>query len=192
MGFSAGNTSFFISLIFVGFAIFNFLEGEDEIGRLFLMLATLTFFFLYYAFKSVYYLKYRATFNEVGFVVFLPHIPLFFGFFSRIFSVSPPNIFVADISGAIQLSLFYNFVDIFSIPFYLFSLFLLQRTFLRYPFIRLKGHSTDGFSATTTGFLLTLEVPLIYLIIVMAWVPNVTMVLFALFYLITGMLSLFV
>ncbi len=156
------------------------------------MMAAILFFLAYYLLKSLYFMRYRATFNEVTFVVILPHVPLLFAFFSSIFDVTIDPITSVSVKGAISLSLYSDFIDLVSLPLYIFSLFVLMRTFLRYPFIRLYGHSTNGFPSRVVGLALTLEVPFVYAFAVFAFLPNLSLLMFSITFLLIGFLSMFV
>ncbi|MCE7736287.1 MAG: hypothetical protein GPJ54_15510, partial [Candidatus Heimdallarchaeota archaeon] len=72
MRFAYKTYSFLIGLGFVGAALFNFIEDNNDDGRSFLFLGLISFLAAYYILKTLYYLRHQATFNEVSFVIFLP------------------------------------------------------------------------------------------------------------------------
>ncbi|RMG30734.1 MAG: hypothetical protein D6732_15840 [Methanobacteriota archaeon] len=192
MGFSPLGSAFILSLGFLGVSIYQFLEGNLTAGRFWLMVTTLAFFFTFFFFRALYYLRYRATFNDVSFVFFLPHVPLFFAFLSRLFRIEVDDLVILELLKPWELRLFANFVDLVSLPFYLFSLFLLLRTHLRYPFIRLTGHATDGLPSRLVALYMTVEVPFVYWIVALLFVPNLSLLLFGLSFLVIGFIGFFV
>ena len=192
MGFSPIGSAFIISLGFLGVSIYQFLEGNLIAGRFWLMVTTLSFFFAYFFFRALYYLRYRATFNDVGFVFFLPHVPLFFAFFSRIFLIEVEDLVVMELVRPFRLELYANFIDLVSVPFYLFSIFLLLRTHLRYPFVRLTGHATDGLSSRLVALYMTIEIPFVYWLVAFLFVPNLSLLLFGFSFLVVGSIGFFV
>lgn len=192
MGFSPIGSAFIVTLGFLGVSIYQFLEDDPSSGRFWLMLAALSFFFAFFFFRALYYIRYRATFNDVGFVFLLPHVPALFAFFSRIFLTEVEDALVLEIVAPFRMRLFANFIDLFSLPFYVFSLFLLLRTHLRYPFIRLTGHATDGLSSRLVALYMTLEIPFVYTAVAFLFIPNLSLLLFAVCYLVVGFIGFFV
>ncbi|MHA2030388.1 MAG: hypothetical protein ACW99A_16925 [Candidatus Kariarchaeaceae archaeon] len=193
MGFAYTTFSFLIGLGFVGASLYNFIEDNNEDGRFFLLLALIAFLASYYILKTLYYLRHQATFNEVSFVIFLPLSILVQFIVKTILEVEFDELFSVNVIGIgddIELS-----VDIFDlglIPYFIFSTFLLLRSYIRYPFIRLHGHSEKGFPAKFLALLLSISIPVLYLIAGLFILENALLVIFALFFATAGLIGFFV
>jgi hypothetical protein len=162
---SSGTYAFLISLIFVATAIFYFLEGIEDLARLYLVLATYALVLSYYLIKALYYLRHKATFNVVIFAFSLPLTPFLLLLASQFFlteEILESFIFMSVLLSTTYLEqtivLHFGFLDIFLLPVYFFSFYLLLRTHLRYPVIRYRGYSTKGFSPKFTVVFLTVVI----------------------------------
>lgn len=194
MRFAYTTYSFLIGLGFVGASLYNFIEDNNEDGRFYLFLSLIAFLASYYILKTLYYLRHQATFNEVSFVVFMPVSILIQFVVKTILEVEFEELFSVNIIGLgendIELS-----VDIFDlglIPYFVFSVFLLLRTYLRYPFIRLRGHSERGFPPKFLGLLLSVTISILFFITGLVILENALLVLFALFFATVGLVGFFV
>ncbi len=156
--------SILASLVFIGFSLFYFLNDDEYYGRLFLLITMIAFFGIYYFLKTLYYLKYQATFNELSFVVLFPFIPLLQTVFKSMVIDSSLSAYDVLLIGRNTLHLYADFTDILAIPYYFFSVFLILRTHLRYPFIRPRGHSDGGLPPRLIAFILLLAIPPVYFI----------------------------
>lgn len=194
MRFAYKTYSFLIGLGFVGAALFNFIEDNNDDGRSFLFLALITFLAAYYILKTLFYLRHQATFNEVSFVIFLPFSILLQFIVKTILEVEFEELFSVNIVGVGEKD--YNLsVDIFDlglIPYFFFSSFLLLRTYLRYPFIRIHGHSDRGLPAKFVGLILSLSVSILFFITGLIILENALLVMFALFFATIGVIGFFV
>lgn len=186
--------SFLIGLGFVGAALFNFIEDNNDDGRSFLLLGLITFLAAYYILKTLYYLRHQATFNEVSFVIFLPYSILLQFIVKTLLEVEFDELFSVNIVGIGEND--YNLsVDIFDlglIPYFIFSVFLLLRTYLRYPFIRLHGHSDRGLPAKFVGLILSISVSILFFITGLIILENALLVVFAIFFATIGVIGFFV
>jgi len=194
MRFAYKTYSFLIGLGFVGAALFNFIENNNDDGRFYLLLALIAFLAAYYILKTMYYLRHQATFNEVSFVIFLPLSILVQFIIKTILEVEFEQLFSLNIVGIGENDIVLS-IDIFDlglIPYFLFSIFLLLRTYLRYPFIRLHGHSERGFPAKFVGLILSVTIPLLFFIAGLIILENALLVVFALFFATVGLIGFFV
>lgn len=155
-------------LILIAVSFFMFLEERDNNGRAFLFLAVYTYIGLFYSLKALYYLRHRATFNEISFVVFIPIVPLLLVFLGSVTDFD--NLYFSDFlkaqvtfpSRVFEFEL--SFSSILALPYLFFSIYLLLRTFMRYEFIRWGSHSKGGPNAVFVGLLLSIIVGLSYFI----------------------------
>ncbi|OLS28186.1 MAG: hypothetical protein HeimC2_08410 [Candidatus Heimdallarchaeota archaeon LC_2] len=193
MNFAYTTYSFLIGLGFVGASIFNFIENDNETGRSFLLMALIAFLASYYLLKTLYYLRHQATFNEVSFVIFLPISIILQVMAKHALEVEFNELFSLHIEGIgdrIELSV--DFFDLGLLPYFVFSTFLLLRSYLRYPFIRLHGHSERGFPAKFTGLLLSIIIPILFLVVGLVILENAFLVIFAIFFATIGLIGFFV
>ena len=192
MRFAYTTISFLVSLGFIGGAIYHFLESNDSQAKLFLLLALMAFLGVYYVLKTLFYMKHHATFNEISFVVFLPLAPVVQIVIKDLIEVSMTHLFSIQLAGTgPNLRLEVDILDVILIPYFFFSLFLLLRSYLRYPFIRFRGHSKDGVSARFVALILSIGIPILYGILALILLNNFMLLFFALVYAIVGILGLF-
>jgi hypothetical protein len=166
-----------------------FLEERDDDAKVFLFLAVYTYIGLFYSLKSMYYLRHRATFNEVSFVVFLPFVPIILvllGDFTEIDELYFSEFLTAQITFQDEtLDFFLSFSSILSLPYFGFSLYLLLRSFIRYQFIRLRGYSKGGLNAVFVGLLLSVIIGIAYLVLAII-MEDLLLALFGFIYAIVG------
>ncbi len=193
MRFAYTTISFLVSLGFIGGAIYHFLESNDSQAKLFLLLALMAFLGVYYILKTLYYMKYHATFNEFSFVVFLPLAPVVQIMIKDLIEVSMTHLFSIQLAGnGSNFRLDVDILDVLMIPYFLFSIFLLLRSYLRYPFIRLRGHSKDGVSARFIAIILSAGIPILYGMLALIVLNNFMLLFIAIVYAIVGLVGLFV
>jgi len=70
--------SLFVLIVFATGSIFYFLQGEDAVAQQLAFFAFYAFICVFYLFKSLYYRKHGATFNELFYVFLLPIFPPIF------------------------------------------------------------------------------------------------------------------
>ncbi|MHA2250025.1 MAG: hypothetical protein ACXAD7_06670 [Candidatus Kariarchaeaceae archaeon] len=161
--------AFLIGLILIGVSIFMFLEERDDDARLYLFLAIYAYIGFFYLLKALYYLRHRATFNEISFVVGLAIVPVIIISLGRVTEFDElysSDLLMAQItlpSQTFEFSL--SLSSLLAIPYFFFSLYLLLRSFIRYQFIRWKGHSKSGPPATLVGLLLAVTMGISYLVL---------------------------
>ncbi|MHA2090972.1 MAG: hypothetical protein ACW98K_08950 [Candidatus Kariarchaeaceae archaeon] len=179
----------FVSFALIGASIYMFLEERDDDAKVFLFLAVYTYIGLFYSLKSMYYLRHRATFNEVSFVVFLPFVPIILvllGDFTEIDELYFSEFLTAQITFQDEtLDFFLSFSSILSLPYFGFSLYLLLRSFIRYQFIRLRGYSKGGLNAVFVGLLLSVIIGIAYLVLAII-MEDLLLALFGFIYAIVG------
>ncbi len=179
----------FVSFSLIGASIYMFLEERDDDAKVFLFLAVYAYIGLFYSLKSMYYLRHRATFNEVSFVVFLPFIPIILvllGDFTEIDELYFSEFLTAQITLQDEtLDFFLSFSSILSLPYFGFSLYLLLRSFIRYQFIRLRGYSKGGLNAVFVGLLLSVIIGIAYLVLAII-MEDLLLALFGFIYAIVG------
>ncbi len=187
-------TAFLLSLILVGVAIFFFIENDNFKGRFFVFLAIYTFISLFYLFRSLYYLRYKATFNEILFVVFIPLVPIILVLAQHIFQIHDAFIVFAGFFSSENgtYNFFINSVDFLLIPYYLSSNYLIFRTFIRYPFIRFTATSESGLPSKLIGFLLVVTIPILYILTSIFYFENLFLVIFGIIYFYSGVMSMFI
>jgi hypothetical protein len=186
--------SFLLSLSLVGVSIYYFIEGENQMGRLFVFLAIFAFFSFFYIFRSMYYLKHKATFNEFIFVFVLPLVPAIVLLAQKLFGIDAMFVLSTGelTTSFIDYEFYINAVDIMLLPYYLASNFLLFRTFVRYPFIRFRATSEKGFPPKLAGFLLMIIVPALNIITSILYFNNLFLLIFGMIYFYLGTIALFV
>ncbi len=186
--------SFFLSLSLVGVSIYYFIEGDNQMGRLFVFLSIFAFLSFFYIFRSLYYLKHKATFNEFIFVFVLPLIPALVLLAQKLFGIDAMFILSTGelTTGFIDYEFYINAVDLMLLPYYLASNFLLFRTFVRYPFIRFRGTSEKGFPPKFAGFLLMIIIPTLNIVSSLLYFNNLFLLIFGMIYFYLGTIALFV
>ncbi|MCG3227584.1 MAG: hypothetical protein H7645_11760 [Candidatus Heimdallarchaeota archaeon] len=186
--------SFFLSLSLVGVSIYYFIEGDNQMGRLFVFLAIFAFLSFFYIFRSMYYLKHKATFNEFIFVFVLPMIPALILLAQKLFGIDAMFILSTGelTTSFIDYEFYINAVDLMLLPYYLASNFLLFRTFVRYPFIRFRGTSEKGIPPKLSGFLLMMLIPALNIISSLLYFNNLFLLVFGMIYFYLGTIALFV
>jgi len=186
--------SFFISLSLVGVSIYYFIEGDNLMGKVFVFIAIFVFISFYFVFRSIYYLRHKATFNEIIYVFILPIIPVLILFAQMMFNFN--DIFLLS-TGEISTNGFnYDYyitiIDILLLPYYLASNFLLFRTFIRYPFIRFRGTSEKGIPPKLAGLILMIAIPALYIASSLTYFHNFFLLIFGIIYFYLGTVALFV
>ena len=188
--------SFFLSLSMVGASIYYFIEGNSDMGKLFVFLAIYVFISFFYVFRSLYYLKHKATFNEFIYVFVLPIIPVLIILAQVLFKIHEMPSLLLSTGGIstnwIDYSFYINVVDILLLPYYLASNFLLFRSLIRYPFIRFRGTSEKGMNPKFSGFLLMILIPVLYIATALTYFNNFFLLLFGIIYFYLGTIALIV
>ncbi len=188
--------AFLVSLTLVGVSIYYFIEENNEFGKLYIFIAIFAFLTLFFTFRSIYYLKHNATFNEVFFVLIVPLVPVIIVLAQILLGINDLDSAIISTStfniGSSSYDFFITIVDFFLLPYYIFSNFLLFRTFIRYPFIRMKGTSEKGIPPKLFGFLLMLIIPAIYILITLFYLENLFLMIFGIVYFYSALLTLFV
>ncbi len=190
------STAFFLSLPLFGVAIYFFIQNDNDRGKVFIFIAIFALLSLIIVIRSIYYLRHSATFNEIFFVFIIPLVPvtlvliqILLGIYNDPIPIVTQSIF--DI-GSTSYSFYINVIDFILLPFYIIANFLLLRTFIRYPFIRLKGTSEKGIPPKLFGFLLMLIIPATYILLSFFYLENLFLMVFGIVYFYTGLLTLFV
>ena len=193
MRFAYTTFSLIASLGVLGVSIYHFINNDNIQGRYYLFLAITIFIALYYLLKSIYYLRYKATFNEVSFVILLPISVLIQFTTKTLLAVEFDTLISMSIRGLSggQLDLTIDLFDLAMAPYFFFSVLLLLRTYLRYPFIRLSGHSERGLPSKFVGLLISAGISLIFRIAGLLFLSNAMLVFFALFYGSMGIIGFF-
>lgn len=187
-------SSFLTSLSLIGVSIYQFIEGDDFLGRVFIFLAIYVFITLFYIIRSFFYLKHNATFNEFIFVFILPIIPVLILLAQMLFGINDAYIVSTGdfVTESINYVFYINMVDFLLLPYFLFSNFLLFRTFIRYPFIRIRSTSEKGIPPRFAGFLLMLIIPTAYIVTSITYFQNLFLLIFGIIYLYSALMALFV
>ena len=189
-------SSFFLSLSMVGVSIYYFIEGNSDMGKLFVFLAIYVFISFFYVFRSLYYLRHKATFNEFIYVFVLPIIPVLIILAQVLFKIhemSPLLLSTGVINTDwIDYTFYINVVDVLLLPYYLASNFLLFRSLIRYPFIRFRGTSERGMNPKFSGFLLMILIPVLYIATALTYFNNFFLLLFGIIYFYLGTIALIV
>ena len=188
------SAAFLLSLTLVGVAIYFFIEDNDFLGKVFIFASIFDFHNLFVIFISLFYLKHKATFNEVFFVLIVPLIPVLLILTQRLLGIYDSFIITTvEITPDFPTYFFYiNAMDFALLPYYLISNFLIFRTFIRYPFIRMKGTSEKGIPPKFFGFLLILVIPAVYILTSWFYFENLFLVIFGGVYFYSALLMLFV
>jgi hypothetical protein len=183
--------SFITSLSLVGVSIYYFIEGNVDLGKFFIFLSIYVFISLFYVIRSLFYLKHKATFNEFIYVFILPIVPVLILLAQILFGVN--DFGIVTISGFPDESFReINAVDFLLLPYYLYSTFLLFRTFIRYPFIRFRSTSEKGTNPKFAGFLLMLIIPTIYIVTSVTYFENFFLLISGIIYLYSAIMAIFV
>ncbi len=186
--------SFFISLSLVGVSIYYFIEGDNLMGKVFVFIGIFVFISFFFIFRSIYYLRHKATFNEFIYVFILPLIPVLILFaqemfnFNDIFLISTGNIK----TNGIDYDFYITIIDFLLLPYYLASNYLLFRSFIRYPFIRFKSTSEKGMPPKLAGLILMLAIPALYIASSLTYFHNFFLLIFGIVYFYLGTVALFV
>ena len=185
--------SFLVALGLIAGSIFFFLEEDDQSAHLFLLLAVMVFIGLYYILKGLYYIKEDATLNEFSFIILLPIAPVVQLLFKEFINVDVSSIAsIRYINHSDNIILSIDYLDLVLLPYYIITVYFILRTYLRYPFIRLTGHSSSGIPAKLIAIFLSLALPALYLIVGIVILSNFFLVLFGFIILLVGILGLFV
>ncbi|MCY3410429.1 MAG: hypothetical protein INQ03_02225 [Candidatus Heimdallarchaeota archaeon] len=183
-----------VGLVFLSISIFLFIEDNDNLAKVLLFLTIFLYITVFYIFKSLYYKAEKATFNELFFVLGLPIIPVLLSIVGYVVNLedildfeSPLIMTVTHFESAeLQLSV----ASLFSIPYYLFALYLLLRTFLRYKFIRYTPYSSGGIPPKLFGIVIAIGIGIFYMLISL-FIADLLLLFFGIMYLCTGILSFF-
>lgn len=192
------STAFLMSLPLLGVAIYYFVEEDNAMGKIFTMATVFALLTLFVMIRSIYYLRHSATFNEIFFVFIVPLIPVVIVLMQvllGVYNYNPDVMIVSEVPFVVKgvEYLFYiNIIDFLLLPFYIFSNFLLLRTFIRYPFIRFKGTSEKGIPPKFFGFLMMIILPTIYIITSFFYLDNLFLMVFGIGYFYTSLLTIFV
>ena len=188
------SVAFLLSLTLVGVSIYYFIEDNNFLGRVYIFAAIFAFLTLFVIFRSLFYLRHKATFNEVFFVLMVPLIPVLIVLAQKLFGIY--DIFIVSTgvisTSSLNYTFFINAIDFVLLPFYIVSNFLIFRTFIRYPFIRLKGTSEKGIPPKFFGFLLIFIIPATYILTSVFYLENLFLVIFGGVYFYSALLMLFV
>ena len=186
--------SFFIALSLIGASIYFFIEENSLMGKVYIFIAIFIFISSYLLFRSIYYLRHKATFNEFIYVFILPVIPVLLLFIQMMFNF---NDFFLISTGEISTNGFnYDYyitiIDILLLPYYLASNFLLFRAFIRYPFIRFRGTSEKGIPPKLAGLILMIAIPALYIASSLTYFHNFFLLIFGVIYFYLGTVALFI
>lgn len=188
------NISLLATLVGISVSIFLFIEQRDADAKIVLFFSVYVYFLMFYLLKSLYYRKHKATFNELFFVVGMPLTPLILSTLGGLFKINElrdfSDIFIAhlDVNAGVEMVL--TFSSVISLPFYIFSLYLLLRTFIRYKFIRFTPYSDGGIPATLLGIIISISIGLTYVVVSIIFGDFILLV-FGFFYALTGILGFF-
>ena len=154
--------AFFSALILLSSSIYFFMNDQDEEAKIMIFLAAFVYLNVFYIFKSFYYLKHRATFNEISFVFFLPIVPIILltvAEYAGVNDIFLENFLNADAQILDNPIHHYQvtFAGLLSLPYFIFATYILIRSRLRYQFIRWRGHSEGGPPAGFIALLLTTD-----------------------------------
>ena len=161
-------------------------------GKQYIFLAVYAFLGVFYLFKSFYYRRHKATFNEIFFVVGLPLLPPIFVILGQYTGIN--NLFFSDLLSASiifngeQLNFSLAFASILALPYLFFSIYLLLRAFIRYEFIRWQAHSKGGPPGTLVGIILAFLIGIIYLTVALTF-GDLLIGLFGFIYALNGILA---
>ena len=165
-------------------------------GKVFIFAAIFAFLTLFIMIRSLYYLRHNATFNEIFFVMIVPLVPVIIVLTQVLLGIYDySNLIISHSTfdvGSHSYNFYINIVDFILLPFYIVSNFLLFRTFIRYPFIRIKGTSEKGIPPKLFGFLLMLIIPAAYIFTSLFYLENLFLMIFGIVYFYTALLTLFV
>ena len=186
--------SFFTSLPLVGVSIYFFIEHDDFLGRLFSFLAIYVFITLFYIIRGLFYLKHKATFNEFIYVFILPIVPVLILLAQMLLGINDAYIISTGgfTTSSFSYTYYINTIDFILLPYYLFSTFLLFRTFIRYPFIRFGSTSEKGMHPKLAGILLMLVIPTIYIVSSLFYFENLFLLISGIIYLYSAIMALFI
>lgn len=172
------------------------MQNQDEEAKVMIFLAAFVYCAIFYIFKSFYYLKHRATFNEMSFVFFLPIVPIVLlsvAEYAEVNDIFFKNFFNADAQifdnpiHHYQITL----AGLLSLPYFFFATYILIRSRLRYQFIRWRGHSEGGPPAGFIALILTILIPISYGALGYIY-GEIIFIYFAFTYFLVGLLSLIV
>jgi len=190
------STAFLISLSLIGVSIYFFIEEKNPMGKVFIFAAIFAFLTLFIVIRSIYYLRHNATFNEIFFVMIVPLVPVIVVLTQVLLGINRDPIPIVSVStfdvGSTSYDFYINIIDFILLPYYIFSNFLIFRTFIRYPFIRMKGTSEKGIPPKLFGFLIMLIIPATYVIISLFFLENLFLIVFGIVYFYSSLLTLFV
>ncbi len=188
------SAAFLLSLTLVGVSIYYFIEDNSFLGRVYIFAAIFAFLSLFILFRSFFYLRHKATFNEVFFVLMVPLIPVLIVLAQKLFGIYDTFIVSTGVisTSSLNYTFFINAVDFVLLPYYLVSNFMIFRTCIRYPFIRLKGTSEKGIPPKFFGFLLMFIIPATYILTSVFYLENLFLVIFGGMYFYSALLMLFV
>lgn len=173
-------------------SIFFFLEDNDTLAKQLVFFTVYAFIGIFYLFKSFYYRRHKATFNELFFVVGIPLLPPLFVILGEVTGVN--TLYFSDLLSAtlvlqnepMEFSL--AFASIMALPYFFFAMYLLLRSFIRYQFIRWQAHSKGGPPGTFIGILLAGFIGIIYLVVALFF-ADFLLLLFGFMYSLVGILS---
>jgi hypothetical protein len=159
-----------ILLIGLTTSIYFFIIQEDDVAINALFIGIYGTVSVLFFLKVTYYAQYKATLNEIYFIVFSNLIPIGIIGVSPYIPLGQSNIFEIDINSN---GLFFDeitllrvsLLSLLCLPYILVAIGLLIRSFTRYEFIRYTSQSSKGPSAEWTAIISFIVFGILFIII---------------------------
>jgi hypothetical protein len=168
--------------------IFYFMQDNRDDAMNSLFIGLYLTFTIYLLLRILFYLRYKATINEMFFVLFVNIIVSIVIFAGPYVPLSTEHLFglsiITDQNSNIELYL--SLVSILALPFFLLSMILQIRSFTKYEFFRISPTSEKGLKAEWIALLVYFIFGSIF-ILVGFLSSELLSVFFGVFYLFSGL-----
>lgn len=182
----------FSLIVTLSATIFYFMQDNrnEAMNALFIGLYfTISIFLLL---RILFYFRYKATINEMFFVIFVNIMIVIFLILEPLVPFSLTNQYSLHIviNNTSTMDLYITIVSLLILPYFILSLILQVRAFTKYEFFRVSPTSEKGLKAEWVAFLVYFIFgPIFAFLGVLS--SDLLSVIFGLFYILTGITNLF-
>lgn len=139
----------FSLIITLSATIFYFMQNDRNTAMIALFVGIYITITLFILLRILFYFRYKATLNELYFVLYFNIIATILIFLEPYIPISADRQFSTLISlgGSNSINLYITLISFMAFPYFLFSTILQVRSFTKYEFYRWSPTSEKGFKA---------------------------------------------
>ncbi len=181
----------FTLIISLSATIFYFMQDSKNEAMNVLFIGLYITISLFLLLRILFYFRYKATINEMFFVLFVNIMIVFLILLEPLIPLSSTNQFSLHlvVNNTDSMDLYISLISILTLPYFLLSIILQVRAFTKYEFFRISPTSEKGLKAELIAFLVYFVFGPIFALIGVISSDLISLVL-GLFYIFTGITNL--